>query len=384
MPRAGAAAAVARLRVRAVVARSAGPAAAPFQRSLVGARRSAPRDAGLRARRRRGPRVRRRRPRSSRSWAVPETAHVPDASAPDGRVVVGSRRPRRHLRRAPAHHVGGFAVRRRRDKPADVTAVTAARRRRSSSPTRRRGSSGGTTLDGTRAADCIGDQNKTSGVHAAEPEPRFRRRRRGRGLRRPTPAATGDVVDARRDAGRRRSASSAWRSPEDFVGCCNPVNVAVTPDGSVVTAEKMIARVKVFEHGPRAARGHRPRTLRPDVHAHPPRGRLHRADPRGAIPCAARSPSLPTVGWSAASSDSSRRQFIDRTGRVLGLPRSAGPPRPAGASGRRRTRSTRSIRSSARACDLCRTSCVLSLSAVKAVNDFAKCGYCSSARPTWT
>ncbi len=28
------------------------------------------------------------------------------------------------------------------------------------------------------------------------------------------------------------------------------------------------------------------------------------------------------------------------------------------------------------ACDLCRTSCVLPLSAVKAVNDFAKCGYC--------
>jgi electron transport complex protein RnfB len=27
-------------------------------------------------------------------------------------------------------------------------------------------------------------------------------------------------------------------------------------------------------------------------------------------------------------------------------------------------------------CDLCRTSCVLSLSAVKAVNDFDKCGYC--------
>ena len=35
-------------------------------------------------------------------------------------------------------------------------------------------------------------------------------------------------------------------------------------------------------------------------------------------------------------------------------------------------------------CDLCRTSCVLSLSAVKAVNDFAKCGYCMLARPTWT
>jgi hypothetical protein len=34
--------------------------------------------------------------------------------------------------------------------------------------------------------------------------------------------------------------------PEDFVGCCNPVNVAVARDGAIVTAEKMIARVKVF------------------------------------------------------------------------------------------------------------------------------------------
>jgi hypothetical protein len=34
--------------------------------------------------------------------------------------------------------------------------------------------------------------------------------------------------------------------PEDFVGCCNPVNVAVAPDGSIVTAEKAVARVKIF------------------------------------------------------------------------------------------------------------------------------------------
>jgi sugar lactone lactonase YvrE len=34
--------------------------------------------------------------------------------------------------------------------------------------------------------------------------------------------------------------------PDDFVGCCNPVNIAVTPDGMVVTAEKMVARVKVY------------------------------------------------------------------------------------------------------------------------------------------
>ncbi len=62
------------------------------------------------------------------------------------------------------------------------------------------------------------------------------------------------------DTGRHRV--TAWRldgSPagafgkfgmnrfEDFVGCCNPVNLAVTPDGKIVTAEKMIARVKVYE-----------------------------------------------------------------------------------------------------------------------------------------
>jgi hypothetical protein len=34
--------------------------------------------------------------------------------------------------------------------------------------------------------------------------------------------------------------------PEDFVGCCNPVNLATAPDGSIVTAEKVAARVKVF------------------------------------------------------------------------------------------------------------------------------------------
>jgi hypothetical protein len=37
------------------------------------------------------------------------------------------------------------------------------------------------------------------------------------------------------------------RNPEDFVGCCNPVNIAVAPDGKIVTAEKVVARVKVFD-----------------------------------------------------------------------------------------------------------------------------------------
>ncbi len=36
-------------------------------------------------------------------------------------------------------------------------------------------------------------------------------------------------------------------SPEDFVGCCNPVNLAFMPDGRIVTAEKVIARVKIYD-----------------------------------------------------------------------------------------------------------------------------------------
>ena len=37
------------------------------------------------------------------------------------------------------------------------------------------------------------------------------------------------------------------QDPADFVGCCNPVNLAVAPNGNIVTAEKMISRVKIFD-----------------------------------------------------------------------------------------------------------------------------------------
>jgi hypothetical protein len=62
------------------------------------------------------------------------------------------------------------------------------------------------------------------------------------------------------DSGRHRV--SSWRldgiptgyfgkfgqkNPEDFVGCCNPVNLAIAPDGKIVTGEKLIARVKVYD-----------------------------------------------------------------------------------------------------------------------------------------
>ena len=75
------------------------------------------------------------------------------------------------------------------------------------------------------------------------------------------------------------------------------------------------------------------------------------------------------------SEKSTRRQFIDRSCRILGFAAIGGA---AGLL-------TRRVSGNAvyqvdpfkcTACDLCRTSCVLSLSAVKAVNQFDKCGYC--------
>ncbi len=35
-------------------------------------------------------------------------------------------------------------------------------------------------------------------------------------------------------------------SVADFFGCCNPAHLAVLPDGSIVTAEKGMPRVKIY------------------------------------------------------------------------------------------------------------------------------------------
>jgi len=36
--------------------------------------------------------------------------------------------------------------------------------------------------------------------------------------------------------------------PENFIGCCNPINIALTSDGRIVTAEKGVPRVKVYDN----------------------------------------------------------------------------------------------------------------------------------------
>jgi Na+-translocating ferredoxin:NAD+ oxidoreductase subunit B len=75
------------------------------------------------------------------------------------------------------------------------------------------------------------------------------------------------------------------------------------------------------------------------------------------------------------SDKTTRRQFFNRSFRTLGL---VGVSGAAGLLTRRAVADTvfQVDPFKCTACDLCRTSCVLSQSAVKAVNDFDKCGYC--------
>ena len=72
-------------------------------------------------------------------------------------------------------------------------------------------------------------------------------------------------------------------NPADFVGCCNPVNVAVTPDGRIVTGEKMVARVKLYEPDGKLLAVIGPEHFDPGcIHIHlavDSRGRILAADP---------------------------------------------------------------------------------------------------------
>ncbi|HTY62639.1 MAG TPA: 4Fe-4S binding protein [Acidobacteriota bacterium] len=75
------------------------------------------------------------------------------------------------------------------------------------------------------------------------------------------------------------------------------------------------------------------------------------------------------------SEKSSRREFMDHSLRIVGIVGIAGA---TGVLARRAASNTvfQVDPSKCVACDLCRTSCVLSHSAVKAVNVFNECGYC--------
>jgi len=178
--------------------------------------------------------------RLARTWKVPEKASCLGVAS-DGRVGVGS--PGRvDLYGDTGVHIGGFAAG-TRDTPADVTAIRLVRDEvlvadAAARVIRRY------DLRGTEQG-VIGAANKTGGFMLPNRSLDF-------------DVDASGVVHAT-DTGRHRVTSwtldgtmvasfgkFGMARPEDFVGCCNPVNVAVAPDGSIVTAEKVVARVKVF------------------------------------------------------------------------------------------------------------------------------------------
>jgi hypothetical protein len=175
------------------------------------------------------------------SWRVIERAACLTVG-PDGRVYVGAG-DRVEIYDRTGRRVGGFTAG-DRERPADVTSIKVFKddvlvADASARIIRRYDGSG-------RQRGIIGDQNKTGS---------FMLPNRSLDI-----AVDVNGVVRATDSGRHQVTSWAldgsplgkfgkfgMLAPEDFVGCCNPVNIAVTPDGRIVTGEKMVARVKVFE-----------------------------------------------------------------------------------------------------------------------------------------
>ena len=178
--------------------------------------------------------------RVARGWNAPVQACCVGVGA-DGRVAVGS--PGRvDLYGDTGTHIGGFAAG-TRDKPAGVSAVRIFRDSvlvadAAARVIRRYDLRG-------RELGVIGARNKTGGFMLPNKSLDF--------------DVDGAGVVYATDTGRHQVTSwtldgemvgafgkFGMARPEDFVGCCNPVNVAIAPDGGIVTAEKVAARVKVF------------------------------------------------------------------------------------------------------------------------------------------
>ncbi len=178
-----------------------------------------------------------------RSWRAPEDA-VCLTVGPDGRIYLGAR-GRVEIYDPSGNRTGGFAAG-ESGKPADVTAIKVFQKdvllADAAARFIRRYDSNGKQLA------TIGTQNKTRSFILPNRSLDF--------------AVDAQGIVRAGDTGRHRVTS--WKldgeplgyfgkfgqkNPEDFTGCCNPVNLAVTPDGLVVTAEKASARVKVYEPG---------------------------------------------------------------------------------------------------------------------------------------
>ena len=176
-----------------------------------------------------------------RRWRIADTAECVGVG-PDGRVYLGGA-GRIDIYERDGRTAGGFTFGKAGDPPAvsaikvfktDILVADASAR-----IIRRFDASG-------RQLGLIGDQNKTKTFIL--PNGRLDVDVDGAGVVRATDTGRHQVSAWALDGTPLgRFGKFGMSDPADFVGCCNPVNVATTPDGKVVTAEKMVARVKVFE-----------------------------------------------------------------------------------------------------------------------------------------
>jgi sugar lactone lactonase YvrE len=176
-----------------------------------------------------------------RGWKVPERATCV-AAAPDGSIYIGAS-GRVEIYNPAGTHVGGFAAG-ETGRPASITAIRVLQNdilvadaaafmiRRFNLQGRPTGligekSKAGKFILPNKSLDLAVDANNR--VYA-------------------TDTGRHQVTCWALDGSPKGSFGKFGMSqPEDFVGCCNPVNIATTPDGKIVTAEKMVARVKVYE-----------------------------------------------------------------------------------------------------------------------------------------
>ena len=176
-----------------------------------------------------------------RQWRVAETAECLGVG-PDGRVYVGGA-GRVDIFEGGGRRAGGFTFG-DRDSPPGVSAVRIFKTDilvadMSARIIRRFDGSG-------RQLGLIGDQNKTKAFIL--PNGRLDLDVDPAGIVRATDTGRHQVTAWALDGTPvGKFGKFGMSDPADFVGCCNPVNLATTPDGKVVTAEKMVARVKVYE-----------------------------------------------------------------------------------------------------------------------------------------
>ena len=172
------------------------------------------------------------------------------------------------------------------------------------------------------------------------------------------------------------------RDPAGFSGCCNPTNVAVTDGGRIWVTEKAGPRAMVYDSSGKLLEVIATRIFDPNCK-------------NMAIAACSKRPSLrrryretPDLRFRAAggriggrmSEKVTRRGCTPRGGsaRPGRAPRSIWFARPmdrsSGTSMRPGASTAGWVRLASRVCGLCTTECVVSQSAVRAVNEFSKCG----------